>query len=87
MSKKPNEPFSEKNKEILKYIMSDLVPVIADELKIGFQEADEIIVSTDFYKALSSESVMQYNYISDNLLLILRKELARSEYPSLVEEI
>lgn len=77
-----NKKIFKKNKEIIKLIISDLVPVIADDLQIGFHKADEIVRGTDLYKVLISECILQDDYNSDNLLLILHKELVRSgKYP------
>lgn len=73
-----NKTLIENIEEIMKLIMSDMVPEVAGDLQIGFQEADDIVRATDFYKVLSSESVLRDDYVSDSLLLILRKELVRS---------
>lgn len=82
MNKKLNEAVLLKNKDILGYIMSDLVPIVSDDLKIGFQEADDIVRATELYKVLSSECILRDDYNPEILLLVLRKELVRnSRYP------
>lgn len=81
MNKQRNQAVLQEN-EILRYIMSDLVPVIADDLRVGFRDADDIIRSTELYMVLSSECILQDDYSLDSLLLILRKELIRDgKYP------
>lgn len=83
MSKQISEVVLQKNSEILRDITSDLVPVIAADLNVGFHEADEIVRGTELYRVLSSECVLQDDYNLDGLKLILRKELVRAgEYPS-----
>jgi hypothetical protein len=59
-------------------IISDLVPNVSDDLRVGFHETDEIVRATEFYKVLIGECILQHDYNLDSLLLILRKEIVRS---------
>lgn len=77
MCKQISEAVLQKNSEILMNITSDLIPVIADELNVGFHEADEIVQGTELYRVLLRECLLQDDYSLEGLKLLLRKELVR----------
>lgn len=81
--KKQIEKNSMKNTKVIEGAICELIVIIADDLRIGFQDSDDIVRSTDFYKILLSECVLQDDYDLVGLNLILRKELIRSsKYPT-----
>ena len=74
-----NEKIEQRNKEILTFIISDLVPPLADDLEIGFHEADDIIRSTELYAALQKKALLRPDYSPSKLLMALKRELAEAK--------
>ena len=57
-----------KNEGIMELIISDLVPVIADDL-LDLQKADDIARGTEFFRVLSAECTLSDDFDLNNLIL------------------